>query len=321
MEIKDLAGLSQPLTKLVEVVAQGIGIVYEPIHIKRMAKARSTEIKAITSAVQNSELPIQYNNGQLTIDTSTKEFLERTEKRLLFSETKKQKNVEDIILGAYDNLEIEKEVSKEPVQDEWINRFFNIATEISSIDLKTIWSKILSEEIKKPGNCSIRTLENLRNISKDEAIIFKKISNYIIQYNGVYYLPNESELLQSLSINYGEILKLDEAQLINSSSLISAVLNFDENTKEINLIYNNKIIFCNKEEKCEIRLNAYTLTETGKNIFNIMNPTFDKDFFEKYINILSQKMNISYSMIIERFVNGRIKFQMPKIPVLKENNN
>lgn len=321
MEIKDLAGLSQPLTKLVEVVAQGIGIVYEPIHIKRMAKARSTEIKAITSAVQNSELPIQYNNVQLTIDTSTKEFLERTEKRLLFSETKKQKNVEDIILGAYDNLEIEKEVSKEPVQDEWINRFFNIATEISSIDLKTIWSKILSEEIKKPGNCSIRTLENLRNISKDEAIIFKKISNYIIQYNGVYYLPNESELLQSLSINYGEILKLDEAQLINSSSLISAVLNFDENTKEINLIYNNKIIFCNKEEKCEIRLNAYTLTETGKNIFNIMNPTFDKDFFEKYINILSQKMNISYSMIIERFVNGRIKFQMPKIPVLKENNN
>ena len=33
MEIKDLVGLSQPLTKLVEVVSQGIGTVYEPTHI------------------------------------------------------------------------------------------------------------------------------------------------------------------------------------------------------------------------------------------------------------------------------------------------
>ena len=41
MEVKDLAGLSQPLTKLVEVVSQGIGTLYEPIHIKRIAKARA----------------------------------------------------------------------------------------------------------------------------------------------------------------------------------------------------------------------------------------------------------------------------------------
>ncbi|MBR0427443.1 MAG: DUF2806 domain-containing protein [Clostridia bacterium] len=320
MEIKDLAGLSQPLTKLVEVVSQGIGTLYEPTHIKRMAKARAMEIKTISSAVQESELPIQYNNGQLTIDTSTKEFLERTEKRMLFLEAKKQKNIEDIVSEAYNNLETEKEVSEKPIQEEWINRFFNIIGEISSDNLKTIWSKILSEEIKEPGKCSIRTLENLRNISRDEALIFKKISNYIIKYDdGLYYLPNEDELLKSFNINYGEILKLDEAQLINSSALISAVLNFDENIKEINLIYNNRIIFCNKEEKCEIRLKAYTLTETGRSIFNIMNPTFDEVFFKKYMNIINKKMNVSYSIIVEQLTDGRIKFQVPKIPILKEN--
>ena len=320
MKISDLTGLSQPLTKLFEVVSQGIGTIYEPTHIKRIAKARAMEIKTIASAVQDSELPIQYNDGQVSIDTSTKEFLERTEKRRLFLEAKKQKNIEDIISEAYNNLEKEKEVSEEPVQEEWINRFFNIVGEISSDDLKTIWSKILSEELKKPGKCSIRTLENLRNISRDEAVIFKKISNYIIKYDDeLYYLPNEDELLQSIDINYGEILKLDEAQLINSSALISAVLNFDENIKEISLIYNDKIIFCNKEEKCEIRLKAYTLTETGRSIFDIINPTFDKDFFEKYMNIISKNMDISYSRIVERLADGRIRFQIPKIPVLKDN--
>lgn len=45
MEIKDLAGLSQPLTKLVEVISIGIGKLYEPAHIKRMANAKAYEIK------------------------------------------------------------------------------------------------------------------------------------------------------------------------------------------------------------------------------------------------------------------------------------
>lgn len=318
MEIKDLAGLSQPLTKLVEVVAQGLGTVYEPIHIKRMAKARAMEIKTIASAVQDSELPIQYNNGQLAIDTSTKDFLERAEKRMLFIEAKKQKNIEDIVSEAYNNLETEKKVSGEPVQEEWINRFFNIVGEISSDDLKTIWSKILSEEIKEPGKCSIRTLESLKNISRYEAEKFKKISNYIIKYNDVYYLPNEKSLLEYANIGYGEILKLDEASLINSGSSVSVVLNFDENVKENYLTYNQNIIFCGKDEKAEIHLQAYSLTEVGRNIFDILSTTYDKEYFEKYIDIIKSKMNISYSTILERLPDGRIRFQTPVIKVPTE---
>lgn len=318
MEIKDLAGLSQPLTKLVEVVAQGLGTVYEPIHIKRMAKARAMEIKTIASAVQDSELPIQYNNGQLAIDTSTKDFLERAEKRMLFIEAKKQKNIEDIVSEAYNNLETEKKVSGEPVQEEWINRFFNIVGEISSDDLKTIWSKILSEEIKEPGKCSIRTLESLKNISRYEAEKFKKISNYIIKYNDVYYLPNEKSLLEYANIGYGEILKLDEASLINSGSSVSIVLNFDENVKENYLTYNQNIIFCGKDEKAEIHLQAYPLTEVGRNIFDILSTTYDKEYFEKYIDIIKSKMNISYSTILERLPDGRIRFQTPVIKVPTE---
>lgn len=318
MEIKDLAGLSQPLTKLVEVVAQGLGTVYEPIHIKRMAKARAMEIKTIASAVQDSELPIQYNNGQLAIDTSTKDFLERAEKRMLFIEAKKQKNIEDIVSEAYNNLETEKKVSVEPVQEEWINRFFNIVGEISSDDLKTIWSKILSEEIKEPGKCSIRTLESLKNISRYEAEKFKKISNYIIKYNDVYYLPNEKSLLEYANIGYGEILKLDEASLINSGSSVSIVLNFDENVKENYLTYNQNIIFCGKDEKAEIHLQAHPLTEVGRNIFDILSTTYDKEYFEKYIDIIKSKMNISYSTILERLPDGRIRFQTPVIKVPTE---
>ncbi len=318
MEIKDLAGLSQPLTKLVEVASQGIGTLYEPIHIKRMAKARAKEIETITLAINDSNLPIQYSNGTVGIDTSAKEFMEKTERRMLFLEAKKQKNIEDIIAGAYENLETEQNVSEEPLQEEWINRFFNVVGEVSSDELKTIWSRILSEEIKEPGKCSIRTLESLRNISKNEAEIFKKVSNYIIQYQNVCYLPNEEELLEIANINYGEILKLDEAQLINSSSQVNALLTFNENNKENYLIYNDIIIFCEKNENIKIELSAYPLTEVGKNIFNILSPCTDKNFFEKYIDIIKNKMNISYSKILKKSSDDTIEYETPKIQVLSE---
>lgn len=316
MEIKDLAGLSQPLTKFLEVVSQGIGTLYEPTHIKRMAKSRAKEIRTISSAINDSNLPIQYSNGPVGIDTSTKEFMERTERRMLFLEAKKQKNIEDIIAGAYENLENEPKVSEEPLQEEWINRFFNIVGEVSSDELKVIWSKILSEEIKQPGKCSIRTLENLRNISREEAEIFKKISNYIIEYRNVYYLPNEDELLKSININYGEILKLSEAQMINSSAMVSATLTFDENTKENYLIYNNYIVICKKENKSVENLSAFNLTETGINIFKILSTNFDKDYFESYLKIVKKDdMKVSYSKIIKRHPNGQISYMNPMIEV------
>ena len=311
MEIKDLVGLSEPLKKLIEVVSRGIGVLYEPTYIKKIAKAKAVEIEMISSAVQKSQLPVQYKNGEISMGVSIQDLVERTEKRLLFTEAKKQKNIEDIVFEAYNYLENEQEVSSEPLQDEWISRFFNIAGEISSDDLKTIWSKILSEEIKNPGVCSIRTLETLKNISRSEAETFKKISNYIIEYRGICYLPNEDVLLKQANINYGEVLKLDEALLIKSSIGVNAHLEFNENNQENYLIYNNKIIICEKKEQNNIDLPIFTLTEVGKSIFEILSPMYDECFFEKYIEIIKNKMNISYSTITKKLSNGKIVYQTP----------
>lgn len=286
--------MGKAVEKFIEVVAQGIGILYEPTNIKRIAKARKEEIKTITEAIRESDLPISYNNGAVAIEASTKELIERTRKKSLYVETKKQKNIEDIIIGAYFNIETNSEVSEEELQGEWINRFFNIAGEISSDDLKLIWSKILSEEIRNPGNCSIRTLETLRNISRKEAEIFKKISNYIFKSGNIYYLPNEDSLLKDVNITDNEILQLDEAGLINSSIAINVSINFNEDEKE-EIKYNTKKIFCTKDKKEKIKLSAFLLTEAGRNIFDILTPNFEEKYFEKYIEIIKKEMNISFS--------------------------
>ena len=50
MDIKNLAGLSKPLTKLIEVIASGCNWIAQPYQIKRLANAN-----AYASSIQSKE--------------------------------------------------------------------------------------------------------------------------------------------------------------------------------------------------------------------------------------------------------------------------
>ena len=55
MEIKDLAGLSEPLKKFIEVVSQGVGALSKPYLIRKTADAKAYEIKVISQAIKKTE--------------------------------------------------------------------------------------------------------------------------------------------------------------------------------------------------------------------------------------------------------------------------
>ena len=67
IEINDVFGLKKPVTKLIECVSAGVGKFYEPIHVKRMAKAKKQEIEIIGEAITNNiNLPTEYQNGNIS---------------------------------------------------------------------------------------------------------------------------------------------------------------------------------------------------------------------------------------------------------------
>ena len=60
--------LSEPVTKLIDTVSHAIGKAYEPRYIKRMADAKSYEIRVISEELRNnSDLPIVYNGDKSLI--------------------------------------------------------------------------------------------------------------------------------------------------------------------------------------------------------------------------------------------------------------
>lgn len=305
VEIHDLFGLEEPTTKLIECVSAAIGKVYEPMHIKRMAKAKQKEIEIIGEAMtKNINLPSKYEDGKLLIDsTSADELIKRTGNRLLFTEMRKQQNIETIVYKTYKQLENEKAVTKEPIEQDWLFNFFNVIGDISNEDMQEIWSKILVGEIKKPNTYSLRTLSTLRNITTLEAKSYEKIVPFIFYEHNTPFLYNDSELLKKYNIDFSDLLKLEDCGLLNLNGFVSIDFNQDDNI----LYTDNIVLFIHGKAK----IGVYTFTESGKQILNIIKKeglSNDNYFLELCTEIKknNKQINMNAYEIKEENENGTV---------------
>lgn len=234
IEISDIFGLSQPLTKLIETVSCGIGKLYEPTHIKRLAKAKAEEIRVISDTVaDNLNLPVSYHNGEIGIDaTDANGLVQRAENRFLFQQMKKQQNIEAVVENAYEELSKTTVVSSNPVDEDWISSFFDFVANVSNDQMQILWGKVLAGEVEKPGSFSIRTLDVLRKMTQEDARCFANIVPFVLKCPGdkdssyydffiPAYLDSKKRLLEKYGVSFPSIIRLDEAQLVSSNSLIS----------------------------------------------------------------------------------------------------
>lgn len=285
-----------PLNKLIDTVSSAIGKVYEPRYIRKMAEAKAYEISTIASALKNNtEVPIKYNEQDgLSLDaTDVSELIKRTEMRLGTQELIKQSNIENVILKAYQILEMETDVSAEPVELGWTVRFMNYVGEIDDEELQNIWAKLLSGEVKQPHSFSLRTLDVVKNLSRLEAELFEKIAVFIFDD----CLSNDDNILKKYNIFYEDVLKLCECGLINSNSGICEILTIKKkqvikSTQEFVFIVNPK-----DENEVEVSIPLYVLTEAGKALIKIIKPMQNNNFFIDYCkSIKSNNPGIDFSL-------------------------
>ena len=259
----------EPATKLIDTVARGCGIVYEPTHRKRLAKAKAVEISIIAQAIrENDDLPIFYSKDGVQIDsTDIKALAERASSRATLQEMRKQQNIEAIVDKAYVELQKETEVSSEPVDDDWIVRFFNSVEDVSNEKLQEIWARILAGEIKKPRSSSLRTLDLLKNLSIDEAALFEKVSSCIILSGEKALIPNEPDLWKEQNVKFYDLMALSDAGILGLSLVSLTVYISDVN----NVLYNDYVVGAMKSisdsSPKSVVINVYPLTEAGRDLY------------------------------------------------------
>lgn len=294
LEISDLLGLSQPLTKLIEVVSNGIGLLYEPIHIERMAKAKAKEIELISSAIRdNADLFQNYQFGNVSVaNESGNGIIDRAQHRMAFQEVIYQNNTEAVIANAYNELKEESSVAEDSVDMDWVTRFFSIVKEISSEEMQFIWGKILAGEIKQPGSFSLRTLETIRNMSQVEAQAFQRLLSYIVNVaDDIVIIKSGNKINEKYELQFNDILLLDECGLIISSQELSLNKKFEDGEDGIVMFCTDNLALyvTSDNTKKTLHIPARKFSTAGKELFNILYHTPQDEYFFDIVSEIAKE--------------------------------
>jgi uncharacterized repeat protein (TIGR03899 family) len=293
-EFKNLTGLSKPLTRLVEVIAEGIGGISRPILTMVNTEAKAHEIKKISEAIADSQESlgsVEYKDGYITIKSEDSDgsfpmfpnanFKQRISSRITYQEAKKQSNIEHITQCAAEELKTEEEVPTERPDPDWTARFFNIAEDITTENMQRLWGKILAGEIKEPGAYSFRALELLKNLTQKEAELFVKVAQ-IAFYTGEaaflpmkYYVGNTipdvtQYLKENFNLEFVDLLILKEIGLLVDNNLKFKFGKTEEEVREIIFTCGNTLIQIELPPSSpEQNLTVIAFTEVGKQLIKL----------------------------------------------------
>lgn len=334
-DIVDLPGVVEksvkPIDKLIDTVARGVGKVYEPIHVKRMAKAKAEEIRVISKAIRdNEDISTLYANGIVNIDaTDTDDIASRAAMRLGTQEIRKQQNIEQVIHFAKNELEQEEGVSSEKVDPDWTTRFMNSVEDVGNEEMQKLWGKILAGEVKKPRSFSLRTLECVKNLSQQEAQLFHRILPYLIRVGNDVFLPRNNKLLEDFGIDFGDILKLEDCGFIVSAH--DLVLSFT--LKSVNdrlYIFNGAdtaILFKadNEVNSAEVIFEQYGLTIAAQELYSVLAENNSREYLMRYARDLKQitmvrPIKISVHAVTAYRKNGSISYEDPDLLINRNNH-
>ncbi len=277
-----------PANKLIDAVTSAIGKAYEPKYVRKMAEAKAYEIKVIGEELRNNaDLPIVYDStGSISADISDFEALtKRAGKRIAYREVAKQENIEAIVDAAYESLQDLTEATEGEVSKEWMNRFIDAAGDISTDELRLLWSKVLAGEVKKPSTFSLRTLECLKNLDASDARLFEKICSVIVSNR---HLINDDDFLKNYGVCYSDILKLDECGLINSSGTISFLVKLSSSPALI-CDFGKYVLMAKSEKERNYALQQFPLTAAGRELSYIVEVNQEFKFVRDVYHLINNK--------------------------------
>jgi len=275
---------SNPLKKLISVIHNGLG---EPV---------DNEIKRESENI--NEKPSSNN---------------RVQDRINHVESKRQQNLDYVNYIAAEQLEQENEVSEEPVDDDWTTRFFNYSQDISNDEMQKLWGRILAGEVKRPKSFSLRTLEIIRNLSKEEAAVFMKFARFAISSGNTSFLlsPSKNKALEDkYKLHYSDRLLLEELGVIAANELGFQMANTEDKMRQTGFIVGNTYVIQEKLPKQPLhQLQVLAFTNIGQQLLKLVNVLPDMEYIQLLATNLNRIIgNVKYAQILQFLPDGRFKY-------------
>lgn len=167
--------------------------------------------------------------------------------------------------------------------------FWNLldhAKTVSKEEMQDLIAKIIAGEYNEQGTYSMRTLQVLKSLGKNEIELLEKASALLIGGNqlpdNTFMVGNKNyaELLRNIGITYNDFLTLQSLGLFYTKSSTMKIQNPSNVPFEITY-FDKKILYTSTDENNrEIGVPSfYELSEVGKQITQHLNPQFNDYYF------------------------------------------
>ena len=160
----------------------------------------------------------------------------------------------------------EDQISDEPLSQDFFNHWRREAEMIDDEALRQWWARLLVEETKTPKSISPRTLDVVKNLSREEADIFRKMARGAI---GSAVPVDENGHPQF--ITYSKRLLMHEAGLLitDKTTRVYEAEPTENGEKVIPVVFEKSdYVICTTGEKMELR--CCVLTTVGRQIASVI---------------------------------------------------
>lgn len=187
---------------------------------------------------------------------------------------------------------------------DWINIYFESAKNAADTYMQDIWARVLAKELEMPGTFGYKTLDVLKNMSKDDFFLFEKMCSVQVEHMIV-----RGEAYKKYGLEWIECLKLSELGLLSLKDSEWSCEIPANSTRKI-LLNDFDIAITNPSDVIQrIKSDVYILTYAARELLSIVPYNYSKSFLEDIVKDLKQKNTtvVEYEIQKVLVVNNRVK--------------
>lgn len=198
-------------------------------------------------------------------------FLEGLNEELVLREAIRRLNLRRIGIYAQEEAERigDEPVSEQPVDPDWFTRWRELSQDVTSEDLQRVWARVLAGEVKAPGSYSLRLLDFMKNLSRDEAGAIEKVGSYVVSD----FIFMDDDFFNGVGINFSDWLYLEELGVVDHVNQISGLMKLVslEPGGVTGYLCHKKVIIIKNEgaSKVEHKVSVINVTRLGRKLFSL----------------------------------------------------
>ena len=281
-----------------QLVSNWLGVQLPAVPMPQTLKNIDKAIgKIILAGGENFEVRIRGNTAKVRANNKINlDGLFRTEE-----EKRKLENRAAATKAALDDMDADPITAdaQAEIDDDWLNLFVRISEDKSSEELQLLFGRILSGEIRRPGSFSLRTVQLMSTISKQDAEALSRLLSYAL--NGAL-LPFEGGT--DIRLTVGERMFLEELGMAGHASRIGgAQMTYSlQPGQKLPLFARHFGILVENNTKGIVTLNVpgQTLTIPARELLKIANPpSTDIEFLKDVAKSIHTELRNAHATDIE----------------------